>query len=85
MFVRVVRGPSETLFLSAPYAWNDFDVSRLRGLGGLEEILSESGTARLEVASRVWRMARCSRWGRAVRIAKCCSPVIAPCWQSSRS
>ncbi len=51
MFVRVVRGASETLFLSAPYAWNDFDVSRLRGLGGLEEILSESGTARLEVAS----------------------------------
>jgi heavy metal sensor kinase len=51
LFVRVVRGPSETLFLSAPYAWNDFDVSRLRGLGGLEEILSESGTARLEVAS----------------------------------
>jgi heavy metal sensor kinase len=51
MFVRVVRGPSETLFLSAPYAWNDFDVSRLRGLGGLEEILSESGTARLEVAT----------------------------------
>jgi heavy metal sensor kinase len=51
MFVRVVRGSSETLFLSAPYAWNDFDVSRLRGLGGLEEILSESGTARLEVAS----------------------------------
>ena len=49
--MRVVRGPSETLFLSAPYAWNDFDVSRLRGLGGLEEILSESGTARLEVAS----------------------------------
>ncbi len=51
MFVRVVRGPSETLLLSAPYAWNDFDVSRLQGLGGLEEILSESGTARLEVAS----------------------------------
>jgi signal transduction histidine kinase len=51
MFVRVVRGTSETLFLSAPYAWSDFDVSRLRGRGGLEEILSESGTARLEVAS----------------------------------
>jgi heavy metal sensor kinase len=51
MFVRVARGTSETLFLSAPYAWSDFDVSRLRGLGGLEEILSESGTARLEVAS----------------------------------
>jgi heavy metal sensor kinase len=51
MFVRVVRGPSETLLLSAPYAWNDFDVSRLRGRGELEELLSESGTARLEVAS----------------------------------
>jgi signal transduction histidine kinase len=51
MFVRVVRGPSETLLLSAPYAWNDFDVSRLQGLGGLEEVLSQSGTARLEVAS----------------------------------
>jgi len=55
MFVRVVRGDSETLFLSAPYAWNDFDVSRLRGLGGLEEILSQSGTARLEVASARFR------------------------------
>jgi signal transduction histidine kinase len=51
LFVRVVRGGSETLFLSAPYAWNDFDVTRLRGLGGLQQILSESGTARLEVAS----------------------------------
>jgi signal transduction histidine kinase len=51
MFVRIVRGASETLFLSAPYAWNDFDVNRLRGLGELEQILSESGTARLEVAS----------------------------------
>jgi signal transduction histidine kinase len=51
MFVRVVRGSSETLFLSAPYAWSDFDVSRLRGLGELEQLLSESGTARLEVAS----------------------------------
>ena len=51
MFVRVVRGPSETLFLSEPYAWNDFDVSRLRGREELEQILSESGTARLEVAS----------------------------------
>jgi heavy metal sensor kinase len=51
MFVRVVRGSSETLFLSAPYAFNDFDVNRLRGRGGLEQILSESGTARLEVAS----------------------------------
>src|SRR4029434_290061 len=51
MFVRVVRGTSDTRFRSRPYAWSDFDVSRLRGLGGLEEILSESGTARLEVAS----------------------------------
>jgi heavy metal sensor kinase len=51
MFVRVVRGRSETLFLSAPYAWDDFDVSRLQGEDGLEQVLSESGTARLEVAS----------------------------------
>ena len=51
LFVRVVRGRSETLFLSAPYAWDDFDVNRLTGLDGLEQILSESGAARLEVAS----------------------------------
>jgi heavy metal sensor kinase len=51
LFVRVVRGRSETLFLSAPNAFNDFDVSRLQGLNGLEQILSQSGTARLEVAS----------------------------------
>jgi len=51
LFVRVVRGQSETLFLSAPYAFNDFDVSPRRGLSGLEQILSQSGTARLEVAS----------------------------------
>ena len=34
LFVRVVRGQSETFFLSAPDAFNDFDVSRLRGLNG---------------------------------------------------
>jgi heavy metal sensor kinase len=51
LFVRVVRGQSETLFLSAPYAFNDFDVSPMRGLSGLEQILSQSGSARLEVAS----------------------------------
>jgi len=51
LFVRVVRGQSETFFLNAPDAFNDFDVSRLRGLSGLEQILSQSGTARLEVAS----------------------------------
>ncbi len=51
LFVRVVRGRSEALLLSAPYAWNDFDVDRLTGLDGLEQILSESGSARLEVAS----------------------------------
>jgi heavy metal sensor kinase len=51
LFVRVVRGRSEALILSAPYAWNDFDVDRLTGLDGLEQILSESGSARLEVAS----------------------------------
>ncbi len=51
LFVRVVRGQSETLFLSAPYAFNDFDISPLRGLSGLEQILSHTGSARLEVAS----------------------------------
>ena len=51
MLVRVVRGDSETLFLSAPSAFNDFNVNQLRGLGGLEQVLSESGTARLEVAT----------------------------------
>ena len=51
LFVRVVRGQSETLFLSAPYAFTDFDVSPSRGLSGLEQILSHSGSARLEVAS----------------------------------
>ncbi len=51
LFVRVVRGQSETLFLSAPNAFNDFDVSRLRGLSELEQVLSQSGSARLEVAS----------------------------------
>ena len=51
LFVRAVRGQSETFFLNAPDAFNDFDVSRLRGLSGLEQILSQSGTARLEVAS----------------------------------
>ena len=51
LFVRVVRGQSETVFLSAPYAFNDFGVSPLRGLSGLEQILSHSGSARLEVAS----------------------------------
>jgi signal transduction histidine kinase len=51
LLVRVVRGRSETLFLSAPYAWSDFDMSRLTGIDGLEQILSMSGTARLEVAS----------------------------------
>ena len=51
LFVRVVRGRSETLFLSAPNAFNDFDVSGLQGLSGLEQILSHSGSARLEVAS----------------------------------
>ena len=51
LFVRVVRGRSETLFLSAPNAFSDFDLSRLQGLSGLEQILSQTGVAKLEVAS----------------------------------
>ena len=51
LFVRVVRGGSETLFLNMPPAWNSFDVSRLGGRGELwEQLLSESGQAALEVA-----------------------------------
>ena len=52
LFVRVVRGGSETVFFSMPPAWNDFDVSRLQASGDLwEQVLSESGEARLEVAT----------------------------------
>ena len=52
LFVRVVRGGSETLFLSMPPDWSDFDVSRLGGRGDLwEQAASQSGRARLEVAS----------------------------------
>ncbi len=53
LFVRVVRGGSETLFVSMPPEWgNDFDLSRLGGRSGLwEQAPSGSRTARLEVAS----------------------------------
>jgi signal transduction histidine kinase len=52
LFVRVVRGGSETLFASMPPEWSDFDVSRLGGRGGIwEQAESRSRAARLEVAS----------------------------------
>jgi signal transduction histidine kinase len=52
LFVRVVRGGSETLFLSMPPEWGEFDVSGLRGRSGLwEQAESGSSSARLEVAS----------------------------------
>jgi signal transduction histidine kinase len=52
LFVRVVRGGSETLFASMPPEWSDFDVSRLAGRSGpWEQAASQSRTARLEVAS----------------------------------
>ena len=52
LFVRVVSGGAETLFVSMPPEWNDFDVSRLRGnTGSWEQAVSGSGRARLEVAS----------------------------------
>jgi heavy metal sensor kinase len=51
LFVRVVRGGTETLFFSMPPAWSDFDVSRLGARGELwEQVISESGASRLEVA-----------------------------------
>jgi len=52
LFVRVVRGGAETLFLSMPPEWSDFDVSALGGGSGLwEQAQSDSRAARLEVAS----------------------------------
>jgi heavy metal sensor kinase len=52
LFVRVVRGGDETLFLSMPPEWSDFDVSALgRGSGLWEQAQSDSRAARLEVAS----------------------------------
>jgi len=52
LFVRVVRRGSETLFVSMPPEWSDFDVSRLRGGTGLwQQALSGSRDAKLEVAS----------------------------------
>jgi signal transduction histidine kinase len=52
LFVRVVRGGSETLFASMPPEWSDFDVSRLVGRSGpWEQASSGSRDARLEVAS----------------------------------
>ena len=50
--MRVVRGGSETLFVSMPPEWSDFDVSGLGGRSGLwEQAQSGSRAARLEVAS----------------------------------
>ncbi len=52
LFVRVVRGGSDTLFVSMPPEWSDFDVSRLVGRDGLwAQALSGSRDARLEIAS----------------------------------
>ena len=52
LFVRVVRGGSETLFASMPPEWSDFDVSRLVGRDGpWEQAASLRRDARLEIAS----------------------------------
>ncbi len=52
LFVRVVRAGSETLFVSMPPEWSDFDVSSLAGGSGRwEQAPSGSRAARLEVAS----------------------------------
>jgi signal transduction histidine kinase len=51
LFVRVVRGGTETLFVSMPPDWSDFDVSALRGTSLWEQALSGSRDATLEVAS----------------------------------
>jgi heavy metal sensor kinase len=52
LFVRVVRGGRETLFVSMPPEWSDFDVSSLANGSGLwQQAPSDSRPARLEVAS----------------------------------
>jgi len=52
LFVRVLRGTSETLLFATPPAWSDFDLSRVPRRGELwQQILSESGDAQLEVAT----------------------------------
>ncbi len=52
LFVRVVRGGSETLFASIPPEWSDFDVSPLAGRDSAwDRVLSGSRRATLEVAS----------------------------------
>ena len=52
LFVRVVRGGAATLFLSMPPGWSHFDVNRLAARGELwEQVISQSGQARLEVAT----------------------------------
>lgn len=51
LFVRVVRSGSETLFISMPPEWGDFDVSQLGGRSLWEQAESQSRQARLEVAS----------------------------------
>jgi len=52
LFVRVVRGRAETLFVSMPPEWDDFDLSGLGRRGGLwQQAPSDSRSARLEVAT----------------------------------
>ena len=52
LFVRVVRAGTETLFVTMPPEWSDFDISSLAGRSGpWEQAPSESRNARLEVAS----------------------------------
>jgi heavy metal sensor kinase len=52
LFVRVVRAGTETLFVTMPPEWSDFDISSLRGRSGLwQQAQSGSRAARLEVAS----------------------------------
>jgi heavy metal sensor kinase len=52
LFVRVVRAGAETLFVSMPPEWSDFDISALAGRSGLwQQAQSGSRAARLEVAS----------------------------------
>ena len=73
LFVRVVRGGTETLFASMPPEWSDFDVSRLIGRA---DHGSRPRPDRAMRGSRSLRRgcstARCSRSARAPRAAKSC-------------
>ena len=87
LFVRVVRGGAETLFVSMPPEWDDFDIS---GLGGREWFVAAGAVGlALRRGSRSPRRssstARCSRSARARKAARNSWRGSAPSSRSCRS